>query len=310
MPTLGEFRITNIIGNDEMFRLYCESLLSCVVGKTWWNNNADKKTVSEMASVSDEAFALLLLENSYEMWKGMGEDLTYKIVRDRETTVDMSKRMVPAVGTIDDSNKSTTEAEAQGASVITEEGTNQEPAQEDGQHKETTAATTEEVIQERGRQKQRRRRGKNEQGESTNGYPNTKWTFNGPDTKKYHGWDIQGMYRYKLLYRDITLMRNTSKKRKDREAAYRGLREKIASRRKRKKVAAPRELHAYKQPNGFDDMKRIQAEKDQPGQSELLDGKEFILSEDEYYEEEEEAGEEEEGGGDGTVVTAQAHDLG
>jgi hypothetical protein len=280
MPTLGEFRITNIIGDDEMFRLYCESLLSCVVGKTWWNNNSDKMKVSEMASVSDEAFALLLLENSYKMWKGMGEDLTYKIVRDRETTVDMSKRMVPAVGTIGDSNEGTAETSAQ------------EPQQDDGRSKETAAATEEEVIQEKGRQKQRRRRGKNEQGESSNGYANTKWTFNGPDTKKYHGWDIKGMYRYKKLYRDITKMRKTSKNRREREEAYMGLREKIASKRKKTKVAAPRELDSYKQPNGFDDLKRMQAEKGLPGQEgELLDEEEFILSGDEYYEEEEEMGE-------------------
>jgi hypothetical protein len=291
MPTLGEFRIKNIISNDEMFRLYCESFLSCVVGKTWWNNNADKKTVSEMASISDEAFALLLLENSYMMWKGMGEDLTYKIVRDRETTVDMSKRVVPVVGTIDDSNKSTTEE--QEAGMIDREGTSQEQ-QDDGRRRET-AAETGEGIQEKGRQKQRRRRGKNEKGESTNGYANTKWTFNGPDTKKYHGWDILGMYRYKKLYRDITMMRKRSKQRQEREVAYMELRGKIASKRRKQKVTSPKELESYKQPNGFEDMIRIQGEADQTEQGELLDEEEFILSGDEYYGEDEEASEKEDG---------------
>ena len=131
-------------------------------------------------------------------------------------------------------------------------------------------------------------------GESTNGYANTKWTFNGPDTKKYHGWHIKGMYRYKKLYRDITRMRQTSKQRKEREVAYMGLREKIASKRKKAKVTAPRELDSYEQPNGFDDMMRKRADKDLPEQEgELLNGEEFILSGDEYYEEDAE----EEGGG-------------
>jgi hypothetical protein len=288
MPNLEKFSIMNIIGDEEMFRLYCESLLSCVVGKTWWNNHADKKKVSEMASISDEAFALLLLENSYNMWKGMGEDPTYKIVRDRETTVDMSRRVVPVVGTMDDTNNSTATPEAGGAGGG-EGGTSQEP-RESGQRQETPAATGE-VVRETGRQLQRRRRGKNVQGESTNGYANTNWTFNGPDTKKYHGWDMKGMNRYKKLYSDVTAMRNQSKQRHDREVAYMEVRERIASKRKKAKVTMPRELGSYKQPNGFEDMIRMQGGNGIPEHhGALLDENEFVLSDDECNEEEEALG--------------------
>lgn len=42
---------------------FCRNFLSCVVGKVEWKNNCCDKRISELASPSDEAFALLILEN-------------------------------------------------------------------------------------------------------------------------------------------------------------------------------------------------------------------------------------------------------
>jgi hypothetical protein len=50
------------------YGLFCEHVLSHVVGRDVWKRLSPTHTVSQIATVSDEAFALLLLENSWEMW--------------------------------------------------------------------------------------------------------------------------------------------------------------------------------------------------------------------------------------------------
>ena len=265
LPDLEDFKITNIMANDEMFRLFCESILACVVGKTWWSSKAGKKTVSEMATVSDEAFGLLLLENSYDMWKAMGEDPSYEVYRRKETTVDMSKRVMPVVGTEDSSNKETTG--------------DKDEHEEDGANPAAGEQGSANMI-EKGRQRQRRRRSRAD-GDSGNTckYPETRWTRNGPDTKKYHGWQLEGMNRYSKLYEDVKKTRRRSKQRREREIAYMKVQNQLSAKKRKPKVSAPPELKRYEQPNGFEDM--LEGLADQEMENELLGEGEFALSEDE-----------------------------
>ena len=47
---------------------FCDSWLSCVVGENDWKKQRTKKKISEIATASDEAFALLVLENIWDEW--------------------------------------------------------------------------------------------------------------------------------------------------------------------------------------------------------------------------------------------------
>lgn len=66
LPTLDELEKMRS-GNFEHFKVYCE-FLRCVVGKKTWNNETCAKKISKVATVSDEAFTLLLLENYWDSW--------------------------------------------------------------------------------------------------------------------------------------------------------------------------------------------------------------------------------------------------
>jgi len=57
--------------NEKCFFLFCENFLSRVVGITNWRDSCTKSTVSEMATVSDEAFAYLLVENYWNKWSAL-----------------------------------------------------------------------------------------------------------------------------------------------------------------------------------------------------------------------------------------------
>jgi len=52
----------------EVFFLFADIFLSRVVGVAFWRKNSAKMPISEMATVSNEAFALLLLENYWDTW--------------------------------------------------------------------------------------------------------------------------------------------------------------------------------------------------------------------------------------------------
>jgi len=53
------------------FFLFCDNFLSRIVGISAWREGCQKKTVSEMATVSDEAFAYLLVENYWDYWSNL-----------------------------------------------------------------------------------------------------------------------------------------------------------------------------------------------------------------------------------------------
>lgn len=54
-----------------VFRVFCESFLICVLGVERYKNNKRVRRVHEFADVTDEAFALLLIDNNYEYWKAL-----------------------------------------------------------------------------------------------------------------------------------------------------------------------------------------------------------------------------------------------
>ena len=47
--------------------------LPCVVEKHDWKWQTKKELISQVATISDEAFALLILENIWDEWKDMNE---------------------------------------------------------------------------------------------------------------------------------------------------------------------------------------------------------------------------------------------
>jgi hypothetical protein len=66
MPELSDILMMRQDG--ETYAVFCENLLSQVVGRNEWKTRGGSALISEIATVSDEAFAILLLENNYDVW--------------------------------------------------------------------------------------------------------------------------------------------------------------------------------------------------------------------------------------------------
>ena len=47
---------------------FCENVLSHVVGRDVWKRRSHSHLISEIATISDEAFALFIVENSFQVW--------------------------------------------------------------------------------------------------------------------------------------------------------------------------------------------------------------------------------------------------
>jgi hypothetical protein len=62
--------------NVEDFTLFCDTFLSNVVGRNIYNSNVGETKMSKIATVNDEAFALVNVENSIEQWKDKVSDPT------------------------------------------------------------------------------------------------------------------------------------------------------------------------------------------------------------------------------------------
>ena len=54
---------------DGAYTIFCDTLLLQVVGRNIWKAMGTEAYISKIATVSDEAFAILLLENNYDVWK-------------------------------------------------------------------------------------------------------------------------------------------------------------------------------------------------------------------------------------------------
>ena len=85
--TLEQYKMGNIFTLEQMqnarknfadFDTFCSSFLSNVIGKQAYNKKVLQSTISEMASVSDEAFVVLCLENSMKRWEHEAKDPTTK----------------------------------------------------------------------------------------------------------------------------------------------------------------------------------------------------------------------------------------
>ena len=56
---------------NKAYTFYCDYFLQCVVGRRRWKKGVSKDEVWKIATVTDEAFGMLLLENSWEKWVDM-----------------------------------------------------------------------------------------------------------------------------------------------------------------------------------------------------------------------------------------------
>lgn len=76
--------------NEDAYEQFCKEFLPCIVGKTLWDKESALVEISKIASATDEAWGLLLLENSWDLWKAMA-------VRQEsgEATVKLSKEERP-----------------------------------------------------------------------------------------------------------------------------------------------------------------------------------------------------------------------
>lgn len=64
----SEADILELRHNYEVAKIFFDYFLSAVVGKVKWKKQVMQKKVSEIATISDEAMAILLLENSRDKW--------------------------------------------------------------------------------------------------------------------------------------------------------------------------------------------------------------------------------------------------
>jgi len=59
---------------DDAYIVFCDVILSRVVGIDEWKRECSKKAISDFVTLGDEAFGLLLLENSWKVWKQAAAD--------------------------------------------------------------------------------------------------------------------------------------------------------------------------------------------------------------------------------------------
>jgi len=90
LPSLDELMLKR--QKEDTFIVFAATFLSRVVGMSIWRKNCAKLPISEMATVSDEAFTLLLLENYWEGWSTKNLDEYKSEVTIDETTNQKKKR--------------------------------------------------------------------------------------------------------------------------------------------------------------------------------------------------------------------------
>lgn len=66
LPQLSQLLMLQ--SNQEVMTLFCNQFLACVTGKNDWKQQTKNKLIRDFATVSDEAFALLVLENIWDKW--------------------------------------------------------------------------------------------------------------------------------------------------------------------------------------------------------------------------------------------------
>jgi hypothetical protein len=66
LPKLQEFLLMSRAGAN--YHWVCEKLMKCVVGRNTWRKRYYKEVLSDIATVSDESFLLLVIENNFKRW--------------------------------------------------------------------------------------------------------------------------------------------------------------------------------------------------------------------------------------------------
>jgi len=83
LPTLEEILTMRDQGtiSDEAnpFFFFCTKFLSCTVGKRTWNKSKKFAIVSQIATVSDEVYTYLVLENCWDKWESIVENASIKL---------------------------------------------------------------------------------------------------------------------------------------------------------------------------------------------------------------------------------------
>ena len=69
VPKLSAF--LELRSDDDFYRSFCKRFLKCVVGDKVWRSNWLKVPMTQFVSVTDEAFALLVIVNCHERWRQM-----------------------------------------------------------------------------------------------------------------------------------------------------------------------------------------------------------------------------------------------
>ncbi len=55
--------------DPDVFAIFCNSFISCLVGKITYRGAVSAARIAEYVSISNEAYALVYLENSYDRWE-------------------------------------------------------------------------------------------------------------------------------------------------------------------------------------------------------------------------------------------------
>jgi hypothetical protein len=66
-------------GNEKDWFWFADKVLQCVAGRRGWGKEKTMKILSESVTVSDEAFALLILVNNWDKWMAEHNSLARKI---------------------------------------------------------------------------------------------------------------------------------------------------------------------------------------------------------------------------------------
>lgn len=74
MPDNGLDDFLELRSNETAMCRFCEYILPCVVGRKHWNESVSKVKVCDLATVTDEACALLVLENIWDTWMALPLD--------------------------------------------------------------------------------------------------------------------------------------------------------------------------------------------------------------------------------------------
>ena len=60
--------------DPQVYTIFCVSFLACLVGKIIFNQKVLTEPIANFVTISDEAYALVYLENSYDRWMAESKD--------------------------------------------------------------------------------------------------------------------------------------------------------------------------------------------------------------------------------------------